>query len=570
MKKKIALFLAAALISAGLVISCGGGDDDEEETQDTTPAVKYTVVFDANGGELAAGTSIAVSVESGKTVGTAKWPADPVKTSVFDYGVVDDDFNGWFDGTTKYTATTAITKDVTLKASYSPFVKPERDTEYVTPLGFFTYNNNFNTQRGWRANGADDIATDLAWADIAEARYLVLHTKGGTGTDWADGFGGIQVVIQGDGNGWAWGGSQTNINSFGFKRAADKDVLIVIDLTKINTYTKFVKGTTGKFIVAYYSGSTNALGLGLQEAYLTNKALAAPDGSVLLAGINNNETDKTKTKTIGFAAPVTATLKTDLGLTTGDISVPVTVTFDAQGVVTNPAAATIEKGKSLKYQYPDYVKAAGWDFLGWFDGAPPKLLTTDAGWVEGDIAPAAGWGTKYEFTTAVDSNVTLKAGWKQQKWPDDPTPADIAGYTLFKVMAGDKTVPGVDYNWGDAGGHSGQAQFGRWGSKGALDNFLTNNKGVTLRLYLNVTVDKTDDGAKPGSGVGVVGGWSPGGDAITVSIPADAPDGNYKFVLDVPVASALISADATNGDYIVINLWGGGCFMTKIEVWNQD
>jgi len=572
MKKKIALFLVAMLLGIGLIVSCGGGDDGEEETQ--AAAVKYTVAFDANGGELAAGTKIVVSVESGKTIGKG-WPDDPVKTTLFDYGPIEDDFNGWFEGTTKYTASTPITKDVTLVASYTPFVKPEREEKYVTALGFFTNNNNLTTQRGWRANGADDVVTTLEWADIAEAKYIVLHTKGGSGTDWESGFGGIQVVIQGDGNGWAWGGSQTNINSFGFTRSATTDVLIVIDLTKINTYNKFVKGGVGKFIIAYYSGKTNALGLGLQEAYLTNKELAAPNGSVLLAGINDNETDKTKTKTIGFAAKVTDKLKTDLGLVTGAPQIPVTVTFDGQGVVDNPDPATVEKGSGIKFQFPDYVKAAGWTFLGWFDGAPPKLKEGEDGWVDKveNLTPDETWGEKYDATTAIAANKTLKAGWLQQKWPPDPTPADITGYTKFKVMADDKTVDGVDYNWGDAGGHSAQAQFGRWGSKGALDKFLTDNKGVTLRFYLNVTVDKSNDGTKPESGVGAVGGWSPSDDNTTVTIPKNAPDGNYKWVLDVPVTDALFATDgggdATNGKYIIVNLWGG-CFMTKIEVWNQN
>jgi len=114
MKKKIALFMVAALLlSAGLILSCGGDDDDpikKEDPAKETPAatVKYTVTFDTNGGTPA--TIEPVTVESGKPVTIANWPEDPERGT--------DTFLGWFDGATEYKPSTAITKDVTLTAKW--------------------------------------------------------------------------------------------------------------------------------------------------------------------------------------------------------------------------------------------------------------------------------------------------------------------------------------------------------------------------------------------------------------------------------------------------------------------
>jgi len=387
MKKKIALLLAAALISVGLVVSCS---DDPKPTPE--PEVFYTVAFDANGGELAEGTKITVSVKAGGTVGSANWPEDPVKTTVFDYGVIEDDFNGWFDVDKKYSANEPITKDVTLVASYSPFVRPEREEEYVTALGGFTWENNPTSQRGWRSNGCDNTETDLVWEDIIEAKYLVLHTKGGAGTGWADGFGGLQVVLQSDGGGWGW--DQTNINSFYYPRTATSDVFVVIDLSTLKNYSKFVKGTVGKLLISYYDGPTNSLGLGLQEAYLTNKDLSKTN-SVLLASNQN--------KISGFATKANI-----LSLTTPSPADVWTVNCD----VNDPSGAAIAsidvvKDKGVGVRFPLDPTNADYIFLGWFDGVVPTMANSDA-----TTEPDASWGTKYNALTKITGNTTLTAGWQ--------------------------------------------------------------------------------------------------------------------------------------------------------------
>jgi Listeria-Bacteroides repeat domain (List_Bact_rpt). len=407
MKKKIALLLVAALISVGLVVSCS---DDPAPAKPVEPEVTYTVVFDANGGTLADGTSIAVVVKEGEAVGN-KWPEDdPVKTSVFDYGVIEDDFLGWFDGETKYTSTTKITKDVTLVAKYSPFSKPEREDKYYKALGWFTWENNKDTQRGWRANGADNVETDLAWEDIKEARYLVLHTKGGAGDNWATGFGGIQFVTQGDGSSWGW--DQTNINSFYIPRGSNKDIFIAIDLTTTKNYSKLVKGSIGKFVVSYYDGVTNATGLGLQEAYLTNIDLK-PSSSVLL-GSNQNKiagfaTDADVLKLLGVTAPTDTKTVTYVS----NYNTPGT-----SNAAPSPDAVKVATGAPLSLKYRD-VSRPGFTFLGWFDGAAATISVAQQEATGYDqAAVVANWGTKYDPSTKVAADVTLSAGWEEQNWAD--------------------------------------------------------------------------------------------------------------------------------------------------------
>jgi len=104
MKKKIALFLAAALLSVGLIVSCGGGDDDGDGngpgTNPNTPgATEYTVTFDTDGGEPAIEP---IKVKAGTAVGAATWPADPTRDT--------DVFDGWYEGANKFTASTKIEK----------------------------------------------------------------------------------------------------------------------------------------------------------------------------------------------------------------------------------------------------------------------------------------------------------------------------------------------------------------------------------------------------------------------------------------------------------------------------
>jgi len=111
MKKKIALFLIAALLCAGLIIGCG--DEKEKEQEVIPPPVTYKVTFDPDGRPFEDGTTavITVEVEDDAAVGS-KWPV------VDEENIGTDTLLGWYDGDTQYTRTTKIKKDVALKAKY--------------------------------------------------------------------------------------------------------------------------------------------------------------------------------------------------------------------------------------------------------------------------------------------------------------------------------------------------------------------------------------------------------------------------------------------------------------------
>jgi len=70
---------------------------------------KYTVEFDTDGGTPE--TIESVTVDTGKTIGTEKFPSNPTKTG--------HNFDGWFDGNEKYNELTVITKNVKLKAKWA-------------------------------------------------------------------------------------------------------------------------------------------------------------------------------------------------------------------------------------------------------------------------------------------------------------------------------------------------------------------------------------------------------------------------------------------------------------------
>jgi len=370
MKKKIALFLVAALISVGLVISCGGNDTKKPESTTTGP---WKVTFNPDGGTFDDDDSTAVrtvEVEDGKTVGAAKW-SDATKG--------DEVFDGWFDGTTEYKSDSKITKDVNLKAKYSP--RPE----YALDLGGFTWLNNEN-QKGWRANGTDNTVTDLPIEELRNAKYLVLHTKGGN-SDTA--FGDISVIVQSNGeSGWPW--NSTNIGGADFDRT--KDNFIVIDISKIKGGSALSLCSQGKFIIQYYGSNMRMnLGLGLEAGYITNKNLSAKPADA-----------------VEFKATVDGE-EVVYGFVTGDnilgITIPTTfytVTFNADGGSPAVADVKVGEGKSLGVKYPTWVTKDGYDFLGWLYRV-----------------------TEYTASTSITADITLKAVWEEVPLPTFNSAADI-------------------------------------------------------------------------------------------------------------------------------------------------
>jgi len=274
MKKKIALFLVAALLlGAGLIMSCDDAAKTNEET--TTPdnkkddsgktAGKYTVKFDPNGGTLATGDESEIEVDAGKT-GAKNWPNTPTKPSAYLH--FNDIFLGWFDADgTEYTATKAINANVTLKAKWQAFVWPDPllDFDSFHPLGACTNSNPTDTrQRGWLfGDGGDDYTfTDSTW--------LLLEVKGGN----MYGFGGVQVTFieddydDGDGK-WE---ATVGIDWQPYNKAADEIIYYAIQLKQHTKYADF-KSAVGSGSYTLYIASYPWENLGFLNAYLTDDNL---------------------------------------------------------------------------------------------------------------------------------------------------------------------------------------------------------------------------------------------------------------------------------------------------------
>ena len=137
----------------------------------------------------------------------------------------------------------------------------EQEPEKVI-LGDFTVSNG-DTQKGWCTNGVDDTETDLEIEDLVDAKYLVLELGNAV-------TGGMQLVFQGDGDGWAWNQfdilGDTGDPITGVEVSEDKKTITIEFSVVFEGWEDFTSGEKAKIIIGYYS--TNIASLDLQEAYL--------------------------------------------------------------------------------------------------------------------------------------------------------------------------------------------------------------------------------------------------------------------------------------------------------------
>ena len=141
--------------------------------------------------------------------------------------------------------------------------------------------SNNDTQQGWVVNGVMD--------SIAVAKYLVIETNG-VGNN-ADGFGGIQLIFQGnnDDNSIVVGWTQRALNGdwISYNRENGKTISIAIDLKNVmgDQYADFLqcKGWARILLGYYPDGMTAFQGLGLTNVYLTGD-FVKPEGAVDLSG----------------------------------------------------------------------------------------------------------------------------------------------------------------------------------------------------------------------------------------------------------------------------------------------
>jgi hypothetical protein len=131
----------------------------------------------------------------------------------------------------------------------------------------------FDGDKRWLTNGTDGAINDFAIATLQAAKYLVLSVNS---KYHENGYGGLQVVWQGDNNWSAW--NQSDIPPSGWNEPAwldwdegDDPFYFVIPLADIANWTDVSACTQVKIILNTFPGQIE-----LKTAYLTDKTLVKP------------------------------------------------------------------------------------------------------------------------------------------------------------------------------------------------------------------------------------------------------------------------------------------------------
>jgi uncharacterized repeat protein (TIGR02543 family) len=259
MKKIIFGFMAVLAIFA--ILSCDNGSTPKKK-------VLYDVTFNANGADSGTAPAKITQATEGANVTIPGNTGSLVKEGF--------NFEGWNeknDGTgTNYMpgASFKPTKNTTLYAKWEPEIEGTVHVDgYILPE--FTNQYGDGNWNGWLTNGVDDVETDLTMEILAAAKYLVIKSNSGAN---ANGYGGIKICVQGDGNNWA--STETEIISDGwlnFPHTALDNVFFVIELAKLTDWADVITGTQAKIAIGMWPFSD----LGLQDAYLVSDEFEMPE-----------------------------------------------------------------------------------------------------------------------------------------------------------------------------------------------------------------------------------------------------------------------------------------------------
>jgi hypothetical protein len=126
-------------------------------------------------------------------------------------------------------------------------------------LGDFTTTNQ-PSQRGWLTNGTDGKEVSLEIETVIAAKFLVLQLG-------SKPIGGLQLIWQGDGDGWSWNQNDGVLADDGTPNAAKGAVLSADNVLRIDLSKGFVKFdkikdcTSFKMFLGYYSDDVSSLGI---------------------------------------------------------------------------------------------------------------------------------------------------------------------------------------------------------------------------------------------------------------------------------------------------------------------
>lgn len=208
--------------------------------------------------------------------------------------------------------------------------------------------------------------------------------------------------------GWVFGGwykEAACTNAFDFATPITGNITLFAKWTE--------EGTTP--VPTYYTVTFEANGHGIAPAVQTVES-----GKTATMPADPTETgwvfggwykEKECTNAFDFATPITGNITLYAKWTVAAY----TVTFDANGHGTAPAAQTVEHGKTATK--PANPTASGWTFKGWYTEA----ACTNA----------------YDFSTAVTGNITLYAKWMKDTGgsPGSPKTGDESHLTLWLALS---------------------------------------------------------------------------------------------------------------------------------------
>lgn len=344
--------------------------------------------------------------ESGSTTLTTTIPCT-VTLQVGEHGKVTVDGTDYTGNASfQRDADTAVTYTFTPNGLYSVDKVIYNGTEVTGELSGNTW-----TAPALTGNAALSVSFKLIGGGTPT--YTVTFDANGHGTAPA-----AQTVLSGytateptapTASGWKFGGwykEAACTNAFDFATPITADITLYAKWTE--------EGTTPPGPIAY-TVTFDANGHGTAPA-----AQSVEDGKTATKPADPTETgwvfggwykEKECTNAFDFATPITGNITLYAKWTVAAY----TVTFDANGHGTAPAAQTVEHGKTATK--PANPTASGWTFKGWYKEA----ACTNA----------------YEFSTAVTGDITLYAKWVKDSGgsPGSPKTGDNSHLGLWLALS---------------------------------------------------------------------------------------------------------------------------------------
>lgn len=343
--------------------------------------------------------------ESGSTTLTTTIPCT-VTLQVGEHGKVTVDGTDYTGNTSfQRDAGTAVTYTFTPNGLYSMDKVIYNGTEVTGELSGNTW-----TAPALTGNAALSVSFKLIGGGTPT--YTVTFDANGHGTAPAS-----QTVLSGytateptapTAAGWVFGGWYKEVactNAFDFATPITGNITLYAKWTE--------EGTTP--VPTYYTVTFDANGHGIAPAVQTvesGKTAAKPADPTETGWVFGGwYKEKECTNSFDFATPITGNITLYAKWTVAAY----TVTFDANGHGTAPAAQTVEHGKTAAK--PANPTASGWTFKGWYKEA----ACTNA----------------YDFSTAVTGDITLYAKWVKDSGgsPGSPKTGDNSHLGLWLALS---------------------------------------------------------------------------------------------------------------------------------------